>query len=425
MTSAGTPIEPDPQPSEPPTRLLGVLALAVCVLAPVVAYVGNLGFVPLIAASGLLCLPLWARSRRASIGVAILLALFLWMLATTRWSPVVPTDFHRYKLVEALTLLKLTFELPLYAGFVLAMAGLSGEDARRALRVLAFSLAAIAVITTLEAVTGGQIYLQIKAAIGQPTRADLAARNVARAGYALAVLFWPTALVLWKGPGGRVTTLVLLAGAVAAAVLFDTNAVVAAGLASGVVFAMVRYGGRIGVLACIGGVMAYLALAPLAADLLAAPGVVQEGGDRLSWLARLQIWNHAAHLIEQKPLFGWGMDASRSFAGIPLHPHDAALQLWLELGLVGVALVGLFWGWVFIGVERLQRMDPAVAAAGAASASAYLTIGAPRFGVWQEGWLALGALTFAVVLLLARSRDLPVRGDAPAEAEPEGQPAAA
>ena len=111
-------IDSRPLPSEQPTRLLGGLALAVCVLAPVVAYVGNLGFVPLIAASGLFCLPLWARSRNPSVGVAILLVLFAWMLATTRWSPIVPTDFHRYKMIEALTPLKLAFELPLYAFMV-------------------------------------------------------------------------------------------------------------------------------------------------------------------------------------------------------------------------------------------------------------------------------------------------------------------
>ncbi len=39
---------------------------------------------------------------------------------------------------------------------------------------------------------------------------------------------------------------------------------------------------------------------------------------------------HAVDWIADKPLQGWGLDASRMFGpGIVLHPHDAALQVWL------------------------------------------------------------------------------------------------
>lgn len=68
-----------------------------------------------------------------------------------------------------------------------------------------------------------------------------------------------------------------------------------------------------------------------------------------AWVARVQTWTFAADLAWQKPIEGWGFGAAATFEDtyqlrgysvpyIPGHPHSAALQLWLELGGVGVAL---------------------------------------------------------------------------------------
>ena len=50
------------------------------------------------------------------------------------------------------------------------------------------------------------------------------------------------------------------------------------------------------------------------------------------------------------------------------------------------------------------RTDRVLAAVCAATAASYLTVGALSFGVWQEWWLALGALAFAACAVLARAR---------------------
>jgi O-antigen ligase len=85
--------------------------------------------------------------------------------------------------------------------------------------------------------------------------------------------------------------------------------------------------------------------------------------------------------------------------GIVLHPHDDALQLWLELGLVGVLLAaGVWWS----AVSRLARpVRDLGAATVVASAGVYLLFGALNFGVWQEWWLALAALIAVVAGLMA------------------------
>jgi O-antigen ligase len=135
----------------------------------------------------------------------------------------------------------------------------------------------------------------------------------------------------------------------------------------------------------------------------------------LSWALRLGYWDHAAAWIADHPLRGWGLEASRMFSpGIQLHPHDAALQIWLELGLIGAVAAAVFWAAVFVRLSRPQR-DPATAAA-AASAVAYTIFAAVSFGVWQEWWLALGALVAACATAVIRQPAPLARARAPSAA---------
>jgi O-antigen ligase len=119
---------------------------------------------------------------------------------------------------------------------------------------------------------------------------------------------------------------------------------------------------------------------------------------------RLGYWSHAIDWIKLRPLQGWGLEASRMFGpGIVLHPHNNPLQVWLELGAIGAITAAAFWGVV---LSRLARpWSNMTAAASAACCSVYLLFGV-NFGVWQEWWLALGAL---VALLTVANAQRPVR----------------
>ena len=84
--------------------------------------------------------------------------------------------------------------------------------------------------------------------------------------------------------------------------------------------------------------------------------------------------------------------------GIKLHPHDGALQIWLELGAVGAVAAAVFWGVTLLRLSRPVR--DAANAATAACAAVYLLFGALNFGLWQEWWLALGALIVALAAMI-------------------------
>ena len=124
----------------------------------------------------------------------------------------------------------------------------------------------------------------------------------------------------------------------------------------------------------------------------------------LSWSARMSYWSHTIDWISQEPVRGWGLDASRAMgAGISLHPHNGALQIWLELGLIGAVTAAAFWGLSFI---RLEREEPDLAtSAVAGSAVAFLLFAWINYGMWQQWWMALGALIPVLAAMLQNRGD--------------------
>jgi len=401
--------------SEAAASLRDVMFLVVVLLIPLLAYGGNLAFSPLTAALGVLCLPLVPPERRRSAGFALLASLLAWALISTSWAYYQPelVRLDKSRNLQSITALKLILQLALYGVAVAASVGIRRQTAELGLTILGVGLAVVAALVIIEFVSSEQLYLMLKTALHQKARPDLAKRNVARAFYPIALFIWPVLLNLWRRDN-RWRAVGVGAGLAAfvGAILYRTDAAVLAlaiGAAAGA--ASLRLG-RVATLCAMGVVCIYFVLTPLvlgggaaAAGLVGASGVA-----KASWAARLDIWRFTARLIEQRPFLGWGLDASRAFPGaIPLHPHDAALQLWFELGAVGVGLVVTYFAWLLARIDQLRARDPALAAAQIASLSAYIVIGALSFGVWQEWWLALGALTMVMFSALTNARRLPRR----------------
>ena len=160
--------------------------------------------------------------------------------------------------------------------------------------------------------------------------------------------------------------------------------------------------------------------ASIAAAILAMPLVVSAipslPVERLpfSALHRMVIWDFTAERIAERPVLGWGMEASRTVPGgrdmppgeildrlrvtepaqraafaaphvqvLPLHPHNGALQVWLELGAIG-ALIAAALAWL-LGAAAARAPSPPAAAGALASAAVTAML---SFGAWQAWWLA-------------------------------------
>lgn len=391
--------------------LLSLLALVFAGLIAPVAFSANKAFPLMTAIAGLLCLPLVARPRAPSRGLWLLIALVVWSLATYAWSPVAPAadQFDTLKELERITGVKLALQLTLYAAFALAMLRTPAVGALRAMKVLTGLLSLMLLVLLFERLEGAQFYSRVTSAFGRQIRPDLAVRDVAHGSYVLALFVWPV-MVMLSDTGRRPLAIVFAAVTLLVWLLFGADAPVLACALGGLVFFAVWKFERTAIWACVAAVAVFFALAPLAVSLASSTGLIQAASGHIgpSWSARLGIWSFVDRLILAKPFTGWGLDASRAWpTAIPLHPHDSALQLWLELGPIGAGLVALFFAWLFSRIAELARTDRVMAGAAAACTTSYLVIGALSFGVWQEWWLALGAIAIAVCGWAAASRPPP------------------
>jgi O-antigen ligase len=161
----------------------------------------------------------------------------------------------------------------------------------------------------------------------------------------------------------------------------------------------------------------FILAAPLVLPPLAGIAPVSDDVQEVKFSAwhRLEIWSFVGGKIAEKPVFGWGLDSSRAIPGgidvipgapsgqqwLPLHPHNAALQLWLELGAPGALLFALFVAWVWLALASVA-WPPLYAAAAGSSLVTALIVGFGSYGVWQEWWIATEFLTLFTILVIAR-----------------------
>jgi len=282
--------------------------------------------------------------------------------------------------------------------------------APRLARWLGWGLAAGLALAVLDVLTGSAVRALVR---GVPPGGEALGFGLKNAMAGMALL----APLAFAAPGLSWPARLALAGATLGAALLlpgeSARLAALAGIGAAALCALrPRLAGQ-----ALGAGMALVALgAPFIASGLLAPGL-----DLSHWpfsaAHRLVIWDFAQARIWEAPWLGWGMEASRSIPGgtapadasalarfslghplfreaqrMPLHPHNGALQAWLELGLVGAALLA----WLFVELGRAARGPAACGALAAGWVVAMLS-----YGAWQHWWVA-GLVLAAVVASATR-----------------------
>ena len=168
---------------------------------------------------------------------------------------------------------------------------------------------------------------------------------------------------------------------------------------------------------------AYLLSAPLLIGGLL--GLVKAAGINLpgSFQSRAWSWEVVIGKIGEAPLLGHGIEASKTwqetyaeypdwmaqlpdfwayYPVVPGHPHNMALQIWAETGLIGATLASLailVLGWTLPCSDRL-RSDVRYATGGMLAAA--LCLFSFSYSVWNEAFWATLALAVSALLLLSR-----------------------
>jgi len=387
-----------------------ILALA-AIVAPPVAVLAPLAVAPLLA---LLAAALLASDgRRCLVAVrsfaplaALLALLSVWGALSALWSPIPDHSLFeagRFLLIGAGGL------------FVLGVgASLSATETERLRRAAVIGVAMAVILLQFELRTGGPL-LRVLHRI--PIDEAVPISRYDRGVTFLLLAAWPAAAAL--AARGR-TVPVLLGALIVGATIFEFISR-ASMLAGGIGLAAMLVGWRLPRLVAalmVGAALVMAVVFPLIAPSGSTIEQVRRGAPMLqeSAIHRLIIWRFIAERIAERPVLGWGMDAARAIPGgtahasdvmpevkltgvvtmLPLHPHDAALQWRLELGLPGALLCLAILGLVLRRVAGSPRPPPQRALA-LGCAAAVLTIAMLSFGAWQAWWLSSVWLTAALL----------------------------
>ncbi len=378
---------------ETPGRIGAVwLALA---FVPLVAWIKDAAVVALIG-SALLVLadPALRKSALAPVGAEVFAgaAFLAWALAAVAWSPAHdPTDWLK--------------AVPVIAAAGLAIRALAGAPDLLALRLTGPAILAIFALFTLllaERATGGFFIGTIRAGDSTERLFDIMSPGLAL----LSCLVFPGALILETLTAKKAIGWALVGACFLMAVSYRMDAAPAALASGAVAYGVVHRLKRHGLILIAAGI----ALLALSWGMLAS--LAWTNGEHgwltshinLNWGFRVEIWHRVQELIGARPWFGHGFDTARLLAQGPgivfLHPHNGLLQVWLELGLVGVVL---FLGWCAAMIRPLASIQtPAALAAAAATLTALSVFWLVSFGIWQGWWLAAIGLVLSALSLALR-----------------------
>ncbi len=319
-------------------------------------------------------------------------------------------------------------------GLLLAIAFLSVYAAqridpapRRQMLLVVLSVFGLAVLIAAE-----ELFGLFSNTVWTSTSDDFKARILNRPSTYFVMLAWPAAYAAKKAGKHLISRMMVVS--IPLLLFASTSASGALAALAGVGAFLVTSLNRKAALSLFGIVVFSSVLAmPFAikndAVMKAGMSVAQQAG-AFSAAHRLGIWNFVASRSAEKPFFGWGVDAARTLPGaktplgqvesfspyldelgsafptlrdspaLPLHPHNAALHLHLELGLVGAVL---FCFVIAYAVFCLARANPAAAPYTVAWAASWFVIAFLSIGFWQTWWWALSAICLIQFTYFARS----------------------
>jgi O-antigen ligase len=389
-----------------------ILALA-AILAPPLAVLAPLALAPLLAlvaaalavSDGRRCVE---ALRPLALLAVLLVALSLWAGFSAAWSPI-----PAHSLFEAGRLLVIAA-----AGLLAIGAGvaLTASDTQRLSRATIIGVAAAIVLLQIERWSGGAV---LRVLHRTPLDPAMLIYRYDRGVTFLLLAAWPAAIAL----AGQRRIAALIVGAVivaASLVAFKSQTAVLAGAVGVIAILLAWRLPRVAAALMIGGTLLLVIGFPLVAPGGSAIEQIRQDAPSLkeSAIHRLIIWRFVADRIAERPVIGWGMDASRAIPGgeahasdampevkmsgivtmLPLHPHDAALQWRLELGLPGALLCIAILGLVLWRIAASAQIPPPQRALALACAAAILTIAMASFGAWQAWWLSSIWLTAAFIV---------------------------
>lgn len=354
------------------------------------------------------------RLRMARLPGAILCNPWLWLwpwlwavLLLALWG-VLSVFWAQNAENSALRAARLLVEVALGASIAVYVTKAASETRQRWLTAAAWGVAFAVLLALVERATDGEISQWLM------PRHGVTGTNPGAT--VMALLFAP--VVAHVRAGGRwVLALALAAGVLLSVFLLHSDtaklALLLAIFAGGV--AGVAGGRLLRVMALSFGLL--ILAAPVLVNRFDTSALLEARADAMkpSMVHRLVIWRWVTGQIEQKWWTGWGLESSRNIPegrqktplpgsglwveNLPLHPHNAALELWVDLGAPGAILGAAILGGITWRAGRTKARSTAMVRTMVIVAA--VVIASSSYGLWQSWWLASLWLTGALAASVA------------------------
>lgn len=393
--------------------------IALALVVPPVAIAANRAIVPVCAVVALTVLfaigpkRLWNKAvglnRILLIGAAAFVAL---LAISTLWA----LDPGR----GLVTVGKVSGTFLIATILVLATSTVAVETARRVTIAAIASFVLVALYLIVDIVTDGYFSLVI---FNQGAQQYYGYYWYKSAAALMGLGIWPITLYLWRA--GKAPLAFILIGIFAVlAYSLGANSVTAAilgGAVGGLVFCVL---GRFRAWIAVVAFSAVIVCQPIIIKQFVSPAAVSAElpqGESIagSTVYRLYIWDFVSDRISEKPILGWGVGASRSIGegalaidptrgeigeAVPLHPHNAFLQLHLEIGIIGLLLSLLP-----IGVILWRLNLPVVSfperLTGFGLLFATMFQYSVSYSVWSSWWNSAVLFSLAIMIVAWRNKD--------------------
>lgn len=387
-------------------RRLHPVAIATMVTIPLIAWSRDVAVITLVLATlGIMPGPR-APVRTLLVAPATMAAalLFAWSAASLLWAPHLPWE----------TWLKTSASVVLSIGLGTLLVAQTNDRIRRLASGVLWGVLALAALLAIERLSNGFF-------VGLHREAETVAQRLTTLSGGLALLCttcFAVGLLLTRTIGALIALPLWTGAVLALSLVYPMDAEVAAVASGAAVLMAVLTWGRAAAVTLMTLMVLGMVGWGFFAQSAAGAGLhhwLMANVDP-NWGYRVEIWRYVSELIELRPLEGYGFDASRvigqsatlipSFDGKTsfLHPHNGMLQLWLELGLTGVALLVAT---AALGFRAFLKAGPGRLALAAVCATVTTTavIWSLSFGAWQGWWLAVLGLTAACTVVAVRALD--------------------
>lgn len=138
-----------------------------------------------------------------------------------------------------------------------------------------------------------------------------------------------------------------------------------------------------------------------------------------SWRARMEIWDYMSYRILERPFLGWGLGTAHllpfqephgsQYVFMTMqasHPHNVMIELWVELGLPGLALGVAF---ALLMLRKAAHLDKKLAPFAMGAWMAALCLSLVAYDFWTDALFSAFALSgFVFIMLNEEGKNIPL-----------------